>query len=234
MREDSKEFYLGKFLSWDQMKVYGPAARHTRRIVHKFIRKLEFSSVIDISCGGGHLLQELSEKYEQTSLTGTELTDFALSINKERLPLANFFNFDLEKDEHSEKYDLVLCIDVLEHIEDDRLALTKLRRMTNKYMLLAVPLGRVTPEQRESLGHLHGYTAIEVNEKLTSAGFKPIKSLQWGFPFYNIIRCLTENFPISPAEGRISRSKKALFFLLYILYFFSLRFWGGRFFILCE
>jgi len=42
---------------WDDMKRYGPYSRHVRRFIHKFIREIEFETVLDAGCGQGELLR---------------------------------------------------------------------------------------------------------------------------------------------------------------------------------
>jgi len=216
------------------MKDFGPAARHTKRIIMEWLSSISFDSVIDVSCGGGQLLAGISENFFIPDLIGTEFTDQNVSANRERFPWINFLTFDLEKDKPLEPRDLVLCIDVLEHIEDDQLALQKLRIMTKKYLFLAVPLGRVSINERFSLGHLHGYSKTSIDNLIEQANFNRIKSLLWGFPFYWFTRKLTNLFGQSPAEGKVSPGKKVLFLLLYILYKINLPIIGGRYFVLCA
>lgn len=234
MDNDNQPFYTQKYYLWDDMKVFGPAARHTRRIILKWLEDLTFSNVIDISCGGGQLLAKIGKKFGAVGLTGTELTEKAVEVNRQKDQSTNFELFEIEHDEPLTKRDLVLCIDVLEHINGDQDALRKLKAMTNKYLLIAVPLGKVTIAERESLGHLHGYTTAEINAKLSIAELKVIKSLQWGFPFYSIVRTLTNRFSQSPAEGRVTTFKKLIFNFLYLLYFVNLPIFGGRYFVLCK
>ena len=42
------------------MKVYSPVARHTRRLIKSRLNRIEYGSLIDIGCGSGELLKELS------------------------------------------------------------------------------------------------------------------------------------------------------------------------------
>lgn len=216
------------------MKDYGPSARHTRRIIMEWLSDLSFKSVLDVSCGSGQLLAIIRNNYPTTKLTGTEFTEKNVTTNRHYSPEINFMTFDLETDGALEQRDLILCIDVLEHIADDQLALHKLKAMTGKYLLLAVPLGRVSRNERLSLGHLHGYSPMEFDYSIEQANLKIVKSLQWGFPFYRFTRFITTIFNKSPAEGKITTKKMALFKLLFFLYKFNLPFLGGRYFVLCT
>jgi hypothetical protein len=60
MKEMSTEEYnKGWDTEWDQMKVYGPYARHLRRIIFKMIQSLQFETALDVGGGQGSLLAEL-------------------------------------------------------------------------------------------------------------------------------------------------------------------------------
>ena len=94
--------------------------------------------ILDAGCGSGRMLEELV-RYGQVS--GLELDPRAAEVARarghgevqvarlERLPWA----------EHS--FDLITCLDVLEHTPDDRQTLTELRRVcaVGGWLLLTVP-----------------------------------------------------------------------------------------------
>ena len=45
------EFYDTEWSNrWHDMKVYSPVARHTRRLIRRYLDKVDFSSVLDIGC----------------------------------------------------------------------------------------------------------------------------------------------------------------------------------------
>ena len=48
---------------WDDMKLYGPTARHTRRFIFKMMEGLSFESLLDAGCGTGVLLEKIQSKY---------------------------------------------------------------------------------------------------------------------------------------------------------------------------
>ena len=55
---------------WDDMKKYGPYSRHVRRLAHRLVSGLTFSSVLDVGCGQGEMLLELLERYPQINRVG--------------------------------------------------------------------------------------------------------------------------------------------------------------------
>ena len=100
-------------------------------------------NVADIGCGTGNLLQILSEKKNITSLTGFEYSDVVIEIAKKTCPKANFFQFDIYKGS-SQKFDILFCTEVLEHLLYPDKALKNILNMIddNGILLLTVPNGR--------------------------------------------------------------------------------------------
>jgi SAM-dependent methyltransferase len=231
----SSEFYNEAWDKWDDMKVYGPTARHTRRFIFNFLHNLSFESVLDAGCGTGVLLKQILEKYPQVKLTGSEYSPQGLEIARRRLPNAEFYSIDLAKDVLGE-YDLVTCIDVLEHIEDDHAALKNLLAMTRKYMILSVPLGPLNKfkVEEERMGHVHGYSRVELEGKIRNAGFEIIKAVQWGFPFYNLHRRIVNQMPETSTMGQYSTQKKLISKGLYALFHLNIAPGGERYYVLCR
>ena len=230
----SSEFYDKAWNKWDDMKVYGPTARHTRRFVLAFLKGSEISSVLDAGCGTGLLLQQILEKYPHVRATGLEYSAKGIEFAKLRLPKADFHIIDLSKESLGEKFDVVTCIDVLEHIADDRTALKNLLAMTGKYMILSVPLGQLLKVEAERMGHVHGYSRREVQKKLQETGFSILKEIQWGFPFYNLHRRIVNRLPEQATMEEYGQGKKLSTSLLYWLFFLNIFPGGERYYVLCS
>lgn len=104
--------------------------------------KGEISSITEVGCGEGHLTEEL---YELGLTAEIKACDFSQQV----IELANRNNsykkkidyyvksiYDIGEDERA---DLLVCCEVLEHIESPLLALEQLNKFTNNYLLLSVP-----------------------------------------------------------------------------------------------
>jgi len=234
MKNVSNQYYDHAWEMWDDMKTYGPASRHVRRIIINWIKDLELSTVLDAGCGAGTLISALMAKFPDAKYTGTDISRAGVEKAQEKVPSAEFIILNLEKYHLSSTFDLVLCIDVLEHIEDDIQAIQNLRKMTGKYLLVVVPTGPLFEKEKINVGHVHGYKVGEVVQKLEQTGFFIRRKISWGFPFYNIYRRLVMNLPTTSVSGKYTLMKKMASALLYILLFFNLPFWGERLFILCE
>jgi len=227
-------FYDALTDQWDDMKRYGANARHTYRHIFSLLRGLSYQTVLDVSCGGAFLLQQIRNRKADVLLAGTEFSTHAIELCKTRIPDAEFYNLNLEQSALPRQFDLVLCIDVLEHIQDDLAALQNLRNMTGKYLLIAVPLGPIFKTERENLGHIHAYSRSEIRSKLCTAHFRVIREICWGFPFYDLSRRIAVLLKRNPAEGRYTIGKRRIFNLLYGVYFLNIFPFGERYFALCE
>jgi trans-aconitate methyltransferase len=230
----SPEFYDQGWPTWDDMKVHGPTARHTRRLIFKLLDGLSFESVLDAGCGTGVLLKQMLERYPHVKFAGSEYSPEGLDLARQRLPQTEFYSIDLGNENIPKKFDLVTCIDVLEHVNYDLAALKNLHAMTGKYLVLSVPLGRLMEIEARRMGHVHGYGRQELENKIRQAGFEIIKAIQWGFPFYNIHRRLANHMPVSTTTGDFSPKKKLLTKILYGLFFLNIAPGGERYYVLCR
>ncbi len=229
------EFYDSAWNSgWDDMKVYGPSARHTRRFIFRLLEGLSFTTVLDAGCGTGVLLSQIQQKYPHTQLTGSEYSPNGLEYARQRLPNAQFHVLDLSRETLGGKFDLITCIDVLEHIPDDEAALKNMLAMTAGHLVLSVPLGPLFQVEVERMGHVHGYGRRELEGKLQGAGFEIVRAVQWGFPFYNLHRRLVNRLPAQASGGAVNPRKKLIANLLYALFYLNIAPGGERYYVLCR
>jgi SAM-dependent methyltransferase len=229
-----KQYYENAWQHWEDMKSFGPSSRHVRRLSQKIIKTLQFNSILDAGCGAGTLLQDISSHFPHVQLNGAEYAESGVRLARKKNPNARIYQLDLEKRALKRKFDLVTCIDVLEHIREDERAISNLRKMTNKYLLVVVPTGPLFEQERVNVGHIHGYNRKEINDKLAASGFKIVKSMAWGFPLYNIYRRLVMNMPEESIGGQFGNKKKFISQVVYWLLFLNLPFGGERYYVLCE
>ena len=204
---------------WDDMKKYGPFARHLRRLILSVIRPLQFESVLDVSCGQGALLTEMAERFPQARLCGTELSVAALTLTKQRLPHSQFWPLDLEQASLPQQFDLVTCIDVLEHIPDDMAAIQHLAAMTRRYLLVSVPQGRMRSHEPAAFGHVRNYVRDELMQKLERVQLRVARTIEWGFPFYSpFYRDLINFTGGRGTTGRYGPAQKLIAHVTYTLF----------------
>lgn len=172
--------------AWDDMRRYGPMARHSRRLMLRMTADLTPTRILDIGCGEGSLLQSLRAAHPQAHVTGTDLATTAVDLARAQIPGGTFAVLDVSKDALPETFDLVVCADVVEHIEDDEAALANMAAMTNPggHLVVATLQGRMRDFEK-GVGHLRNYARGELEAKIERAGLQVDRVIAWGFPFYS-------------------------------------------------
>jgi SAM-dependent methyltransferase len=128
--------------------------------------------ILDIGCGTGRLLGELSH-FGQAS--GVDISSYAVELCHNRgfseARQGDVLNLQFA----SESFDIICALDVFEHIVNDKKAFDEAYRiLKNKgTFLLTVPANRLLWSCHDiALEHKRRYSLAELRHKLTSAGFK--------------------------------------------------------------
>jgi SAM-dependent methyltransferase len=182
-----KAFYDDIWVAWRDMQRYAPAPRYLRRMVMKELKPLSFSSVLDVGCGEGTLLGMIAQRYPSAQLGGCEFSETALLSCREQLPQANIFSLDLLKDDVSGiEYDVLLSVQVLEHLSDDVVALERMRKMCKGTIIISVPGGKLDDRGRRN-GHYRHYTRRDLVQKMERTGFRVTRSFTCGWPVHSLL-----------------------------------------------
>ena len=139
---------------------------------------------IDIGCGGGYTTNVFESNW---CMVGIDVSRNALQLCKsrgvKRLCQVDMADFSLPFKTGS--VDLLLALDVVEHVEDDIHALTECHRILKAggSLIITVPafMALWSPWD-ESLGHRRRYTAPELAQALRKAGFS-VKTMTYSFFF---------------------------------------------------
>ncbi len=108
--------------------------------VVKTIRPLNIDSVLDVGCGEGFTLARLKKEKIGKSYEGIEYDDNAIELGKKLYPTLVIKKGDIYKLPYKDNsFDLVICTEVLEHLENPKKAYRELIRVSRKYILLSVP-----------------------------------------------------------------------------------------------
>jgi len=142
-------------------------------------RDLTPKSVAEVGCGAGEILVQLAKAMPETSFSGFELSPQGYEMCREREgEQTRYFNADFFEGEDKE-FDLVLCLDVFEHVEDFFSFLRNLRRR-GKAFVFHIPLDMNTQmvarkkailSVREAVGHLHYFSKDTALAVLRECGY---------------------------------------------------------------
>jgi SAM-dependent methyltransferase len=153
--------------------------RGRRRIVVDVVRSLSLPSqpqILDAGCGSGRNLVELSAFGRvvglEPSSRGAEVAR-ARGVGEVVVAEIETMPFD------ASCFDLIACLDVLEHIEDDLGALLALRRVARPggVLLITVPAyPRLWSSHDELNEHCRRYTRSALLGRAAEAGWRPLRT----------------------------------------------------------
>ena len=145
--------------------------------------KIDPITIGEVGCGAGEVLRELHKFFPDSHATGFEISPQAFELCKSKEDKNISFKFgDLALS--NEKFDILLAIDVMEHVEDYIGFLRGLKQnadlcvfhipldLTVQSLIRAKPLAQA----RQSLGHLHYFTKETALATLKHAGYELLDS----------------------------------------------------------
>ncbi len=196
--------------------------RHIREDLIRLVRELKVESILDVGCGSGENLAALAKSggYE---LAGVDLSTEGIELARKRVPSARLSVLDVSREAMAETFDLVMSIQVIEHIDDDLAALRNMARMARRYVFISTIGGRMRRSELNT-GHVRNYSRAELSGKLERAGLRTVRVEGWGFPFYSpIYRSLVEMLPGGPPAGPAGPFSRLGARFLYQLYRINVR-----------
>jgi SAM-dependent methyltransferase len=139
-------------------------------------------SICDVGCGVGVVLHELQQHLPpDCECWGYDVSPDAIAMCAGRVnKKLHFRNYDIRRDESDTFFDLLLMLDVFEHVED-YIGLVRAIRSKGKYKLFHIPLDlsvqAVTRRngllrRRDDHAHLHYFTKETALRTLTDVGYK--------------------------------------------------------------
>jgi cyclopropane fatty-acyl-phospholipid synthase-like methyltransferase len=136
-------------------------------------------TICEVGCGAGEILRQLHDRMPATRrLVGYEIADAPLAMAAERATERLSFEL-MDAADNDEVFDLMLIIDVIEHVADPISFLRNLR-FKAKRTILHVPLDLsaqsvVRPGKlmsvREQVGHIHYFTPETAIATVQEAGY---------------------------------------------------------------
>jgi hypothetical protein len=184
MAEKSSIYQNGEYLKNNPDWHWEDSTWKAKKILHILDKNnIKPKSVCEIGCGAGGILKFLHSSITNADFTGYEISkdafEFCRTLQVDRLK----FKFeDLLADTNSDYFDLLLCCDVFEHVEDHFSFLRRIKEKSQVSVFL-IPLelsvinllitSRLL-ESRKKYGHLHYFSKETALATLRETGFSII------------------------------------------------------------
>ena len=98
------------------------------------------SEILEVGCGEGYVLAALRNAGVSCPMHGIDFSETAIADAKKRVPDGTFAVEDArDVAKAGRQYDLVLMIEVLEHLPDAQYMLSVLARLSKRHVVVSVP-----------------------------------------------------------------------------------------------
>lgn len=172
--------YLAKNPTWHVEESPWKAQQTMRMLARNHLAP---ETICEIGCGAGEVLKQLQQKMDDTcTFWGYEISPQAFEMSKSRANERLHFKLaDLRKEEDA-FFDLMLVLDVIEHLEDYFSFLRDIKSKS-QYKLIHLPLdlsvqSLLRPhgllDVRNAYGHIHYFTRSIALAMLKDVGYEVI------------------------------------------------------------
>lgn len=191
-----------------------------REIITKFLSPYLSNNmeILDAGCGAGGTM-EVMTKYGM--VTGVDTSEEMIDYCQKKGLNANCHSIlDLPFDDST--FDLVLCLDVIEHLPDEEPAILELMRVLKPggLLLLSVPsFGWLWGRHDELNNHYRRYNYGVLSRTVQKAGFKEERSTYFNFfllPAVFLIRKISKLLPVQSNNTDFQFGTGLLGSLLYL------------------
>lgn len=104
------------------------------------LKTVPHKSILDAGCGEGFSLNRIKKAGIEATMEGVDMEEAAIMIGKKLFPDFNLKLGSIYKLPYKDNsFDVVLCNEVLEHLDDPQKALSELNRVSKSHLILSVP-----------------------------------------------------------------------------------------------
>lgn len=156
--------------AFDTYKKYGYFMFPQQRTIYQNIalRIDPHSTVLEVGCGIG-LGTALLDRSLTTKVIGTDNLPENVSIARALYPWIKFERYDVCDPTQAfqpGKYDVVVAVEVIEHVEDAKQAIERLCSIALKEVWMSTPNGLSKKKPPDNPYHVYEYTVLEISKML--------------------------------------------------------------------
>lgn len=211
--------------------------RKIREIKHVVPGSFRANSILDIGCSTGLITRAVGETYKAKIVDGLDVSEPALDLARSQLSVfqeSHIFQEEFEDHETQRLYDLVMFIDVLEHMSDPVGALKKASEM-GRYSVVRSPLEQTRMNRLiknhggknymklmgERYGHIHHFNMDSLSTLFHEGGFDVINGENFRIPEQADVLANTTHHYLERLTANIARG-------------FYPDIWGGFYVAFCK
>lgn len=159
------EGYFKQHLYWS----WGYRYLGGMNLVLGFLKEISFESLLDVGCGDGRFLKEVNLLFPGKRILGIDYSQRAINMAKALNPHLKYECVDICSDSNAKSvYDVITLIEVLEHIEVDRvsdfISACADRLETNGKLIITVPHKNKHLQEK----HFQHFDSNKIQEVLSS------------------------------------------------------------------
>ncbi|MFQ6049618.1 MAG: class I SAM-dependent methyltransferase [Candidatus Paceibacterales bacterium] len=110
------------------------------KCIEEMLSEIEFKRVLETGCGPGFSTQYLKKFLRDKDFEASDLKENLVKEARKRnseVRISQESIYDLKREDNS--FDLIIALEVLEHLEEPEAALKELYRVTSRFCLLSIP-----------------------------------------------------------------------------------------------
>lgn len=155
----------------------------------------ESSKILDVGCASGWFISKVSRKFPKAQCYGIDIYDKGIRYAKKIYPKIEFEVADAHRIPYRKNtFDLVICTEVLEHLDNPKIAILEIKRVLKKDGLAVIELdsgnllfsivwymwrkfgGKVWNDS-----HLYSFNIKKLEKMIQSCGFKILRKKKFNF-----------------------------------------------------
>ncbi|WFN36785.1 class I SAM-dependent methyltransferase [Methanomicrobium antiquum] len=154
----------------------------------RYLPQADGGVVLEIGSSSGYLLRDIKKTFPDLFIIGSDCISEPLEKIAKNYPEIPLIQFDLVNCPLPDNcVDVIIALNVLEHIEDDVAALEQIYRILKPggHAIIEVPANPDLYDfYDEQLKHFRRYNLLDLKEKVNKIGLDPVRSSHLGFFVY--------------------------------------------------